>query len=258
MYVFFEKRWKLLKKCNEIWKGVSNITKKEFDSNPVYNKKYIKTKIKSYKGKINTNFHNNEISKEGSEFICESVILLDSVYKKDKNYYPQVFLEECKYVVKERSLLRGLLMTTYKFFLMILIKKILMKKILIKKIKYRIFLRKYKFSPENIRNFLILGLKSSISESIRKFRFLKYKDFLGVSVSWSIINFPAVDFFNFFELPLKSAGFRFRKYKKCFLLIKYKNCFQSEGFSRKKYKKFLYRKILRVEVEKCRVLFPEI
>ena len=146
-------------------------------------KKYIKTKIKSYKEKINTNFHNNEISKEGSEFICESVILLDSVYKKDKNYYPQVFLEECKYVVKERSLLRGLLMTTYKFFLMILIKKILMKKILIKIIKYRIFLRKYKFSPENIRNFLILGLKSSISESIRKFRFLKYKDFLGVSVS---------------------------------------------------------------------------
>ena len=102
MYVFFEKRWKLLKKCNEIWKGVSNITKKEFDSNPVYNKKYIKTKIKSYKGKINTNFHNNEISKEGSEFICESVILLDSVYKKDKNYYPQVFLE-CKYVTKEKK-----------------------------------------------------------------------------------------------------------------------------------------------------------
>ena len=103
MYVFFDKRWKLLEKCNEIWKGVSNITEKEFDSNPVYNKKYIKTKVKSYKGKINTNFHNNEISKEGSEFICESVILLDSVYKKDKNYYPQVLLEECKYVVKERK-----------------------------------------------------------------------------------------------------------------------------------------------------------
>ena len=103
MYVFFDERWKLLEKCNEIWKGVSNITEKEFDSNPVYNKKYIKTKVKSYKGKINTNFHNNEISKEGSEFICESVILLDSVYKKDKNYYPRVLLEECKYVVKERK-----------------------------------------------------------------------------------------------------------------------------------------------------------
>ena len=54
---------KLLEKYYEIWKKVSNITKNEFDSNPVYNEKYIKTKIKSYNGKINTN---NKIPKEGS------------------------------------------------------------------------------------------------------------------------------------------------------------------------------------------------
>ena len=29
-----------------------------------------------------------------------SVILIDSVYRTGKNYYPQVFLEECKYIVK--------------------------------------------------------------------------------------------------------------------------------------------------------------
>ena len=33
-----------------------------------------------------------------------TVILIDSVYRKDENYYPQVFLEECKYVVKERKM----------------------------------------------------------------------------------------------------------------------------------------------------------
>ena len=92
---------KLLEKYNEIWTKVSNIIKKEFDN--VYNKKYIKTKIKSYNGKVNTSFHNNKISKEGSQCICLSVILIDSVYKKNKNYYPQVFLEECKYVVKEKK-----------------------------------------------------------------------------------------------------------------------------------------------------------
>ena len=27
---------------------------------------------------------------------CLSVILIGSIYKKDKNYYPQVFLEEFK------------------------------------------------------------------------------------------------------------------------------------------------------------------
>ena len=36
----------LIKKYNEIWKNVSNIIKKEFDSNPVYNGKYTKTKKK--------------------------------------------------------------------------------------------------------------------------------------------------------------------------------------------------------------------
>ena len=32
-------------------------------------------------------------------FICLSVILIDSVFRTCKNYYRQVLLEECKYVV---------------------------------------------------------------------------------------------------------------------------------------------------------------
>ena len=38
--------------------------KKEFDSKPLYNENYLKTKIKTYNGKINTNFHNNKIPKK--------------------------------------------------------------------------------------------------------------------------------------------------------------------------------------------------
>ena len=30
--------------------------------------------------------------------------LIDSVFRKGKNYYPQVFVEECKYVVKEKKM----------------------------------------------------------------------------------------------------------------------------------------------------------
>ena len=29
--------------------------------------------------------------------------MIDSVYRKDKDYYSQVFLEECKYVVKGKK-----------------------------------------------------------------------------------------------------------------------------------------------------------
>ena len=40
---FLIKDESLLAKCNEIWNKVSNIIKKEFDSKPVYNEKYLKT-----------------------------------------------------------------------------------------------------------------------------------------------------------------------------------------------------------------------
>ena len=60
---FFIKDDELLEKYNEIWGKVNNRIKKEFDSEPVYNEKYLKAKIKSYKGKINTNSHNNKIPK---------------------------------------------------------------------------------------------------------------------------------------------------------------------------------------------------
>ena len=61
--------------------------KKELDSKPVYNEKYLKAKIKSYNGKINANFHNNKIPRKGFQFIYLSVILIDSVFRTGKNYY---------------------------------------------------------------------------------------------------------------------------------------------------------------------------
>ena len=91
---FLIKNDELLEKYNEIWNKVSKVIKKEFDSEPVYNNKYLKAKIKSYEEKINTNFHNNNVPKEGSQYICLSVILIDS----------QVFIEECKYVTREKEM----------------------------------------------------------------------------------------------------------------------------------------------------------
>ena len=45
---FLIKSDNLLKKCNSIWDEVSADIEKEFDSEPVYNKKYLKIKIKSH------------------------------------------------------------------------------------------------------------------------------------------------------------------------------------------------------------------
>ena len=85
-------------------KKLKIVSTKKFDSEPVYNEKYLKAKIKFYDGKINTKFHNNKTPKKGSQFICLSVILIDSVFRAGKNYYPQVFLKVCKYVVKQKKI----------------------------------------------------------------------------------------------------------------------------------------------------------
>ena len=74
---FLIKDDELLKKYNKIWKKVKNSLKKEYDSEPVYNEKYLKAKVKSYNEKINTNFHENKIPNKGSHFICLSVTLID-------------------------------------------------------------------------------------------------------------------------------------------------------------------------------------
>ena len=47
-------------------------------------------------------FYDKEIPKVVSNYTCLAVISLDSILKKDENYYPQVFLKECKYIEKKQ------------------------------------------------------------------------------------------------------------------------------------------------------------
>ena len=57
----------------------------------------IKTKIKTYAGSMITNFWSKKMPKEKVPSKCLSIIMLDSVIKAKKKYYPQTRLEECKY-----------------------------------------------------------------------------------------------------------------------------------------------------------------
>ena len=95
---------KLLKKYNKISEKVKITIGKEFESDPVYNEKYLKAEIKSYTEKIKRNFHNNKISKEGSQCIFLSLILIDSVFRASNTYDPQIFLEVFKHVDKEKKM----------------------------------------------------------------------------------------------------------------------------------------------------------
>ena len=103
----------LLKNYNEIWEKVEKLMRIDFESKPVYgdDDKYIKTKIKIYAGSMITNFHNKKMPKEKAPCKCLSIIMLDSVIKAKKKYYPQTFLEECKYE-QERIKIENLLNLT--------------------------------------------------------------------------------------------------------------------------------------------------
>ena len=90
----------LLKNYNKIWEKTEKFVRIDFESKLVYGNddKYIKTKIKIYAGSMIASFHNKKMPKEKSPCICLSMIMLDSIIKANKKYYPQTLLEECKYV----------------------------------------------------------------------------------------------------------------------------------------------------------------
>ena len=76
----------------------------KFDIEPVYgdNDKYVNIKIKIYENKVNTNFQGKKLPKENASHKCLSLIMLDSLMKVNKKYYPQTLLEKYKYEKKNK------------------------------------------------------------------------------------------------------------------------------------------------------------
>ena len=75
-----------------------------FESKATYGGKYINTKRKTHKDSITANIYDEtgfkELPEEKVLHKCLSIIILDSVLYAYEKYYPQIFLEECKYAKK--------------------------------------------------------------------------------------------------------------------------------------------------------------
>ena len=78
----------------------------ESDIEPVYGGvgKYLKAKIKMYEERVNANFQGKEVPKENASYKRLSLIMLDSVIRANKKYYPRALLEECKYVIRKNEM----------------------------------------------------------------------------------------------------------------------------------------------------------
>ena len=93
-------------KYEQIWDLIKNKLGIKFHSEPVYDKKYLKTKVREYDGVIKTNFLGNDVPKENMHYTCIACITIDSVMRMEKKNYPQVYLEECKYKIKKIQMSR--------------------------------------------------------------------------------------------------------------------------------------------------------
>ena len=53
---------------------------------------------------LKKNFLGDEVPKENEHYTCIACITIDSVMRMEKKNYPQVFLEDCKNIIKKTKI----------------------------------------------------------------------------------------------------------------------------------------------------------
>ena len=71
-------------KNTDIWNKIRNMLNVMFHSQPIYDDKYIKTKVKTFNSMTNTLFSGDKIPKERTDYVCFAAICIDSVLRVDK------------------------------------------------------------------------------------------------------------------------------------------------------------------------------
>ena len=92
-----------MREYEDIWNVIKNKLNIKFHSQIIYENKYLKTKVRQFDSSIKTNFLDNGLPGENTYYTCFACITIDSVIKMNKKYYPQVYLEECKYKAKKNK-----------------------------------------------------------------------------------------------------------------------------------------------------------
>ena len=100
-YLCFKKNKDILNEYAEIWNSiVKDLIGKYIDVEVIHCNKYNSAKINPFNYELRTAFHDEGLSVEETPWTGHSIILVDSIYRRNKSYYPEVILEECKYMVK--------------------------------------------------------------------------------------------------------------------------------------------------------------
>ena len=70
-------------KCEKIWDVIKNKLGNKFHSEPIYEKKYLKAKVREFDGVITTNILGNNMTKENMYYTCITCITIHSVMRMD-------------------------------------------------------------------------------------------------------------------------------------------------------------------------------
>ena len=98
---FLIKNNEVWEKYEDIWNVIKNKLSIKFNSEPTYENKYLKAKVREFDSDIKANFLSNGLPKENMYYTCIACTNIDSVLRMNKKNYPQVYLEESKYKIKK-------------------------------------------------------------------------------------------------------------------------------------------------------------
>ena len=93
-------------KYDKTWNVIKDKLGINFHSEPIYEYRYLKAKVKKFDHAIKTNLLGNDIPKENMHYACIACITIDSVLRIYKRNHPQVYLEEYKYKAKKIQMSR--------------------------------------------------------------------------------------------------------------------------------------------------------
>ena len=93
---------KLLEKYQAISTKIEDLKNTELNALPVFDDRYIKTKIRTYGDRVYTNFRGLNVPEDDIE--CESftVISIDFLLVYENKYYLQVCLGNCAYKIANK------------------------------------------------------------------------------------------------------------------------------------------------------------
>lgn len=78
-FMLEEKHKNILEKYKNIWDKIKDLIKKDFDSEPIYDNKYLKIKMKPHMGKIKTYLFDDGLAAKITLCKCYSLKHVNSV-----------------------------------------------------------------------------------------------------------------------------------------------------------------------------------